>query len=74
MLALEAKSCGLEDLIPLISGQRVKEAWENGNVDVAPMMMGQSVGLVNDIPTCSELIRRMAAEAKDILAATAKKV
>ena len=64
VLSLEAKGCGLEDLIPLISGERVKEAWQSGNVDVAPMMMGQSVGLVKDIPTCKELIERMVSEAK----------
>ncbi len=64
VLALEAKGCGFEDLLPLISGKRVKEAWETGNVDLAPMMMGQSVGLVNDIPTCKDLIERMAGEAK----------
>jgi nitronate monooxygenase len=64
VLSLEAKGCGLEELIPLISGERVREAWESGNVDRAPMMMGQSVGLVKDIPTCKELIERMAADAK----------
>jgi NAD(P)H-dependent flavin oxidoreductase YrpB (nitropropane dioxygenase family) len=64
VLSLEAKGCGLEELIPLISGERVREAWASGNVDIAPMMMGQSVGLVTDIPTCKELIERMAAEAK----------
>jgi nitronate monooxygenase len=63
VLAMEAKGGGLEQLIPLISGQRVKEAWEFGNVDNAPMMMGQSVGLVKDIPTCKELIERIVAEA-----------
>jgi NAD(P)H-dependent flavin oxidoreductase YrpB (nitropropane dioxygenase family) len=64
VLSLEAKGCGLEELIPLISGERVREAWASGNVDIAPMMMGQSVGLVKDIPTCKELIERMVAEAK----------
>jgi nitronate monooxygenase len=64
VLALEAKGCDLEELIPLISGKKVKEAWETGNVDDAPMMMGQSVGLVKDIPTCKNLIERMVKEAK----------
>ena len=64
VLSLEAKGCGLEELIPLISGERVKEAWTLGNVDIAPMMMGQSVGLVKDIPTCKELVGRMVAEAE----------
>ena len=56
---------GLGDLVPLLSGNRVKEAWETGNADIAPMMMGQSVGLVKDIPTCKELMARMAKEAKE---------
>jgi len=64
VLALEEKGCGLEELIPLISGERVRQAWATGDVDRAPMMMGQSVGLVKDIPTCKELIERMAAEAE----------
>lgn len=64
VLAVEAKGGGLEQLIPLIAGQRVKEAWECGYVDSAPMMMGQSVGLVQDIPTCKDLIERIVADAK----------
>jgi NAD(P)H-dependent flavin oxidoreductase YrpB (nitropropane dioxygenase family) len=64
VLSLEQKGCGLEELIPLISGERVREAWATGDVDRAPMMMGQSVGLVKDILTCKELIERMAAEAE----------
>jgi NAD(P)H-dependent flavin oxidoreductase YrpB (nitropropane dioxygenase family) len=64
VLSLEEKGCGLEELIPLISGERVREAWATGDVDRAPMMMGQSVGLVKDIPTCKELIERMEAEAE----------
>ena len=72
VLCIEAQNGGLEKLIPLMSGQRVKEAWETGNVDIAPMMMGQSVGLVKDIPSCKELIQRMVAEAKADIARVGK--
>ncbi|KUG24078.1 enoyl-acp reductase [hydrocarbon metagenome] len=64
VLAVEEKGGGLEKLIPLIAGDKIKAAWESGNVDTAPMMMGQSVGLVRDIPTCKDLIERIIAEAK----------
>jgi nitronate monooxygenase len=64
VLEVEAQGGGLEKLIPLIAGERVKAAWSNGDVDSAPMMMGQSVGLVKDIPTCQELIERIVAEAQ----------
>ena len=63
VLAIEARHGGFEELIPLLSGQRVKEAWETGDVNYAPLMVGQSIGLINDIPTCKELLERMAAEA-----------
>lgn len=64
VLSVEEKGGGLEKLIPLIAGDKIKAAWESGDVDTAPMMMGQSVGLVRDIPTCKDLIERIVAEAR----------
>ncbi len=72
VLAIEARHGGFEELIPLLSGQKVKEAWETGDVDYAPLMVGQSIGLINDIPTCAELMERLAAEAKEHSARAAK--
>ena len=72
VLAIEARHGGFEELIPLLSGQKVKQAWETGDVDYAPLMVGQSIGLINDIPTCAELMERMAAEAKEHSARAAK--
>lgn len=64
VLETEASGGGIKDIVPLISGQRCKEAWETGDVDIAPMMVGQSIGLINDVPTCAELLGRMASEAE----------
>ena len=72
VLAIEERNGGFEELIPLLSGQKVKQAWETGDIHYAPLMVGQSIGLINDIPTCKELLERMAAEAKDRSAQTAK--
>ena len=72
VLAIEARHGGFEELIPLLSGQKVKEAWETGDVNYAPLMVGQSIGLINDIPTCKELLERMAAEARESLAKASK--
>ncbi len=74
ILALEEKKCGLAELIPLMSGQKVKEAWATGNTDFAPMMMGQSVGLVHDIPSCKELLDRMVSDAVKHLAKSSEKM
>ena len=72
VLAIEERHGGFEELIPLLSGQKVKQAWETGDVNYAPLMVGQSIGLINDIPTCKELLERMAAEACESLAKASK--
>ena len=61
--SIEERGGGFEELIPLLSGQRIREAWEKGDVDYAPLMVGQSIGLIHDIPTCRALLDRMAREA-----------
>ena len=56
---------GLEEIIPLVSGERVLKAWETGDVNAAPMMVGQSIGLIHSIPTCAELLKNMMQEAAE---------
>lgn len=63
ILEAEAKGGGLEAIIPLVSGERVLKAWETGDVNAAPMMVGQSIGLIHSIPTCAELLKDMMQEA-----------
>jgi NADH:quinone reductase (non-electrogenic) len=70
VLAIEERGGGLNELIPLLSGKKVMEAWEKGLVDYAPLMVGQSIGFIDDIPTCRELLERMTKEAEDSLQQT----
>jgi len=72
VIAIEEKGGGLQELIPLMAGERIKKAWETGDVEYAPLMVGQSIGLINDIPTCSELLERMGREAAEILGRTSR--
>jgi len=74
VLAVEAKGGGLDQIIPLISGEKVSEAWKTGDVDIAPMMMGQAIGLIKDVPTVKELIERMAAETEAEIEKVIKKI
>ena len=55
------------ELAPLITGKRCEDAWQTGDIDVAPMMMGQSVGRVYDIKPVKDIIEGMVAEAKEQL-------
>jgi len=67
VLELEAKGAGLPELVPLLSGQKVKEAWQSGEIDSAAIMVGQSVGLVKEVTTCEELIQSMVKETREIM-------
>ena len=74
ILAIEARGGGLEELIPLMGGERINQSWKTGDVDYAPLMVGQSIGLIHDVPTIKELLDRMAREALDQLEKTKKKL
>jgi NADH:quinone reductase (non-electrogenic) len=64
VLETEAKGGGLSEIIPLLSGERTRRAWETGDVAAAPLMVGQSIGLIDSIPTCAELLETMMTEAE----------
>lgn len=59
VLKVEQNGGGLEQLIPLISGQRIKDAWEQGLVENAPLMVGQSIGHIREIMSCRNLLETM---------------
>lgn len=64
VLAIEEKGGGLEELFPLISGQRIKDAWTNGEVDDAPFMVGQCIGHIHEIMSCRQVLETMCADAR----------
>jgi nitronate monooxygenase len=57
----------LASLLPLISGERARIAWQDGNAEEAMLTIGQSVGRINDIPSVTELIPRIIDEARAAL-------
>jgi len=74
VINIEEAGGGLEDLIPLLSGLRIKEAWKTGDVNFAPLMVGQSIGLIKDVPTVKELLGRMGKEALETMKEAGKKI
>lgn len=63
-----------EEIVPLMAGERVKMAWADGNVDIAPLMVGQSIGLIKDLPSCQELLEQMAIDASATLSRVKKMI
>jgi NAD(P)H-dependent flavin oxidoreductase YrpB (nitropropane dioxygenase family) len=60
---------GFEDIRPLVSGARGREALETGDLDAGLVWAGQVQGLINDIPTCADLIDRIVRDAQGIITA-----
>jgi nitronate monooxygenase len=56
----------IEDLIELIAGVYPK-VMQDGEVDAGAWSCGMVAGLINDIPTCKELVERIVGEAEDII-------
>lgn len=54
-----------EDVRPLVAGVRGHAALESGETDSGLLWAGQSIGLMNDIPSCAELIARIVAECRE---------
>ena len=63
--------CKFEDIRHLVAGVRGRAALAAGDPNDGIVTAGMVVGLINDIPTCAELLDRMVAEAKEHLAAAA---
>lgn len=59
VLSIEERGGGFGELIPLIAGERIKKAWEDGLVEEAPLMVGQSIGHIHEIVSCEELLEKM---------------
>ncbi|MEU3984035.1 nitronate monooxygenase family protein [Streptomyces sp. NPDC026672] len=58
-----------DDLAELVAGRRGRtEVLAKGDMDGGMWWAGQTQGLINDIPTCAELMARLIREAEDIVA------
>jgi nitronate monooxygenase len=66
VIAIERRPGGAEfaDIQPLVAGARGRAALEGGEVDAGLVWASQVVGLVEDIPSCAELLERMVADCK----------
>ena len=56
-----------EDIRHLVAGARGRAALESGASDDGIVTAGQCVGLIDDIPTCAELLERMVRDCRAAL-------
>ncbi|TYJ52459.1 hypothetical protein B9479_006934 [Cryptococcus floricola] len=56
-----------EDLRELVAGARGRQVYETGDHDAGIWSAGIAVGLIDDIPTCSDLVKRIDREATEVI-------
>lgn len=56
-----------DDIAPLVKGTKGQELFDRGDLDHGIWSAGMVIGLIDDIPTCKELVARIVAEAEQIV-------
>lgn len=51
----------------LVSGANQEKAWSTGDIDAGMVTVGMCGGLINDIPTCEELVKNIVSDAETII-------
>ncbi len=51
----------------LVSGANQEKAWSTGDIEAGMVTVGMCGGLINDIPTCDELVKKIVADAEQII-------
>jgi len=64
VLEMEQKGATVEELLPLISGERGNEALTSGDTNRGTVGVGQVVGLIHEILSVKEIIEGIISEAK----------
>jgi nitronate monooxygenase len=71
VVAMEKKGAKFEEVRPLVAGVRGKQALREGNVDGGVISAGMVIGLIDDVPSCAELVERIVAECREHLRSAA---
>lgn len=69
VVAMEKRGARFEEVRHLVAGARGKTALKEGDVNGGVVSAGMVIGLINDVPTCAELIERIVAECREHLRA-----
>jgi NAD(P)H-dependent flavin oxidoreductase YrpB (nitropropane dioxygenase family) len=64
VIAREMAGCKFEDIRHLVAGARGRQALEQGDPNGGIISAGMVIGLIDDVPTCSELLQRIVRECR----------
>lgn len=69
VVAIEARAgeTQFDDIASLVKGVRGRELFESGDLEHGVWSAGMVIGLIDDVPSCQELLTRIVAEAESII-------
>jgi nitronate monooxygenase len=65
--AIEASGGEFGQVHHLVSGANQEKAWSTGDIEAGMVTVGMCGGLINDIPSCEELVRNIVSDADQII-------
>lgn len=67
VLAMEEKGATLEELFPMLDGNRAKRSYASGKTNDSILYCGQVVGLIDEILSVKEIIDGIISEAREVM-------
>ena len=64
---MEARGTTLEELLPVITGEKAKKMYYDGNLDAGLMACGQGVGLIDKVKPARDIVQDIMREAHEAL-------
>jgi nitronate monooxygenase len=64
---LEEQGADFGQVHHLVSGANQEKAWSTGDIEAGMVTVGMCGGLINDIPTCEQLVRNIVSDAEQII-------
>ena len=64
---IEAAGGDFGEVHHMVSGQNQEKAWSTGDIEAGMVTVGMCGGLINDIPSCEELVRNIVTDAENII-------
>ena len=63
---IKTKGAELPEILDIVSGEKAKQMYDQGDLDAGIISCGQGVGLIHDIPSVQELFDKIIKQATDI--------
>jgi nitronate monooxygenase len=66
-IEMEGEGKTIQEIGPIVAGAKGKVVYETGDMEHGIWSAGTCMGLINDIPTCKELVERIVREAEEMI-------